>query len=104
MKKLWSIFTDNMDRCIFTGYEDPPETPYPQIERHHVFGGRAYRRKCEKYGFIAPLHNSVHPNGVNAPKDWQNIDTHLKQYCQKYWEDHIGTRDEFREEFGRSYL
>ena len=28
MKKLWSIFTDDMDTCIFTGSN--------VVERHHV--------------------------------------------------------------------
>lgn len=104
MKKLWSIFTDNMNKCIYSGYEDPEGTPYPQIERHHVFGGRAYRSKSEKHGFIAPLHKSFHPNGVDAPKNWELIDNDLKQRCQKYWEENIGTREEFMEEFGRNYL
>ena len=27
MKKLWSIFTDNMNRCIYSGYEDPEFKP-----------------------------------------------------------------------------
>lgn len=103
MKKLWSIFTDNMNRCIYSGYEDPEGTPYPQIERHHIFGG-AYRKKSEKYGFVAPLHNSYHPNGVNAPEDWKAIDDDLKSRCREYWEENIGTLDEFREEFGGSNL
>lgn len=29
-KKLWSIFTEDMDHCYFTGS--------PEVERHHVFG------------------------------------------------------------------
>ena len=29
-KKLWSVFTDDMDHCYFTG-------TYP-VERHHIFG------------------------------------------------------------------
>lgn len=31
-KKLWSVFTDDMDHCYFTG------SPY--VERHHIFEGR----------------------------------------------------------------
>lgn len=52
MKKLWSIFTDDMNKCIVT-------SAMTSIERHHVFGG-ADRKKSEKYGFVVPLHSSVH--------------------------------------------
>ena len=37
MKKLWSIFTDDMNKCIVT-------SAMTSIERHHVFGG-ADRKK-----------------------------------------------------------
>ena len=103
MKKLWSIFTDNMNRCIFTGYEDPVGTPYPRIERHHVFGGYN-RSRSEEYGYIAPLLAELHPNGAKAPKEWQEIDEHLKKACQQHYEENHGTREDFIREFGRSYL
>jgi hypothetical protein len=103
MKKLWSIFTNNMNKCIVTGYEDPELTSYPKVERHHVFGG-FNRSKCEKYGYIAPLFESYHPNGVKAPKNWQKLDLRLKQICQKDFEEKHGSREDFIEEFGRSYL
>lgn len=103
MKKLWSIFTDNMNRCIFTGHEDPAGTACPRIERHHVFGGYN-RARSEKYGYIAPLLGELHPNGVKAPKEWQEIDGHLKRACQQHYEKYHGTREEFIREFGRSWL
>ena len=31
-KRLWSIFTDDMDKCIITH-------AMTGIERHHIFGG-----------------------------------------------------------------
>lgn len=31
MKRLWSIFTEDMDSCMFTGAMP--------VERHHVFEG-----------------------------------------------------------------
>lgn len=96
MKKLKSIFTSDMDHCVFTG------SPY--IERHHVFGGYN-RARSEKYGFIAPLRYDLHPNGIKAdPEHKKEIDAYLKQQCQEYYENNIGTRDEFIEEFGRNYL
>lgn len=50
-KRLWSIFTDDMDKCIITH-------AMTGIERHHIFGG-ANRNRSEHYGFVVPLHRSV---------------------------------------------
>lgn len=94
-KMLWSVFTDDMDHCIFTGMSP--------VERHHIFGG-SNRSKSEKYGFVVPLRPDLHPNGVFAGKDARTIDKRLKEMAQTYWEQHIGSRDQFREEFGKSYL
>lgn len=94
-KRLFSVFTDDMDSCIFTGASP--------VERHHIFGG-SNRAKSEKYGFVVPLRPDLHPNGVFAGKNAKEIDTHLKQMAQEYFEAHYGTREQFREEFGKSYL
>lgn len=95
MKRLWSAFTDDMDHCIFTGAAP--------VERHHIFGG-SNRAKCEKYGFVVPLRPDLHPNGVFAGKNAKEIDTRLKTMAQEYFEEHYGTREEFRKQFGKSYL
>ena len=95
MKRLYSVLTDDLDHCMFTGTAP--------VERHHVFGG-AYRRKSEIRGFIAPLRPDLHPNGGFAGKDAKDVDTALKRLSQKYYESHYGTREQFIEEFGRNYL
>ncbi len=97
-KELWSIFTDDLDHCMYTGS--------PIVERHHVFYrmGGGMKAFCEKYGFIAPLRPDLHPNGVHAGKDAKAIDTDLKQRCQRYYEEHHGTRADFIREVGKSYL
>lgn len=94
-KKLWSIFTDDMDHCMFNGTSG--------VERHHCFGG-FNRSKCENYGYIAPLSPKFHPNGASAGEYVQEIDIYLKQQCQKDYEEKHGTREEFIKEFGRNYL
>lgn len=94
-KRLLSIFTDDMEHCMFTGYAP--------VERHHVFGA-SNKKKSEEYGFIAPLRPDLHPNGVFVGKRGKEVDKYLKQACQRYYEEHIGTREQFREEFGKSYL
>lgn len=95
MKRLFSVFTDNMEHCYFTGTSP--------VERHHIFGG-AYRKKSEKYGFVVPLRPDLHPNGVHAGKSAKQVDAILKRMAQEYYESHIGTREEFIEEFGKSRL
>lgn len=97
MKKLHSVIAKDLDHCIFTGSTD--------IERHHVFGA-SNKKRSEKYGFIAPLRRDLHPNGVFFKRTKENleIDNKLKMMCQEYFEQHIGTRDQFLSEFGRNYL
>lgn len=97
MKKLTSVFTTDMDHCYFTGS--------PIVERHHIFGG-ALRKKSEKYGFVVPLHPYLHPNGVHFKRTPENlkIDGELKAMCQRYYEEHIGTREEWMQEFYKNYL
>lgn len=94
-KKLFSVFTDDLNHCMFTAS--------PIVERHHIFGA-ANKKRSEKYGFIAPLRPDLHPNGASAGKQAKEVDTYLKQMAQRYYEEHYGTRDEFRREFGKSYL
>ena len=98
MKKLWSIFTDDMNKCIVT-------SAMTSIERHHVFGG-ADRKKSEKYGFVVPLHSSVHPNGAYRTDDnWKELEHWIKRMCQEYFIEVAkhGDRDAWYREFGRYY-
>lgn len=95
-KRLTSVFTDNMDRCIFTGSYD--------VERHHIYGG-ANRKLSEQYGFVVPLRYDLHPNGARVnPKYGQKVDIKLKKMAQEYFESHYGDRNAFISTFGRSYL
>lgn len=91
-KRLWSIFTDDMDYCMITGRYG--------VERHHVFS-HTHRERilCEKYGFIAPLIPELHPNGVHAGMDAKSVDVELRSMCHEYYLEHYGTEEEFREEF-----
>ena len=75
---------------------------YGPVERHHIFQG-AYRKKAEKYGFIVNLCHFCHnepPMGVHHNKEKRIA---LRQTCQKEYEQ-THTREDFINEFGRSYL
>jgi len=72
------------------------------IEYHHIFQG-AYKKASEKYGFVVPLcylHHNVPPEGVHHNRT-NNLK--LKRWAQASFEE-THTRDEFRAEFGKSYL
>lgn len=91
-KRLWSIFTDDMNRCMYTGEWG--------VERHHVFHHTAEEKLlCEKYGFIAPLKPELHPNGVNAGKYAKEKDRDLRKRCREYYLENYGTEEQFRREF-----
>lgn len=95
MKRLWSVFTDDMDHCYFTGVSP--------VERHHIFGG-SRKAASEKYGFVIPLRPDLHPNGAQAGKNAAEIDLKLKRMAQEYFEKEYGSRDDFRSIFGKSYI
>lgn len=95
MKKLWSIFTDDMEHCYFTRSD--------MVERHHIYPG-FNRKKCEKYGYVIPLRPDLHPNGAQAGSTWKEIDDYLRRACQKDYEKNHGSREDFIKEFGRNYL
>ena len=104
MKKLHSIFTDDMNRCFVTGIE-ASEDNRNGIEIHHIFGG-ADRKKSEAFSFCVPLHKSVHPNGAfRTDANWVDLDHWLKRKCQEYFIEvaHMGDRDDWYRLFGRFY-
>lgn len=68
---------------------------------HHVFQG-PNRRLCEKYGFLVAVTPAVHALIHRYPND--KLDKWLKQECQRWYERHKGTREDWIREFGRSWL
>ena len=62
------------------------------------------RGKSEKYGFVIPLHESCHVNGVNCSVDnWKELDHQFKRACQEYYMENYGTREDWYRAFGRFY-
>ena len=73
------------------------------LHSHHIFFGTANRKMSEQYGLKVWLCQEHHTGnkGVHFNKE---LDTHLKQKAQTYFEEHCGTREEFMRLFGRNYL
>lgn len=89
MKRLWSIFTDDMNHCMYTGEYG--------VERHHIFSHTPRERKlCEKYGFIAPLRPDLHPNGTRGGKHTKDVSDDLKERCREYYLQHYGNEKDFQ--------
>lgn len=101
-----SIFTQDLRTCYITGRGG-------HVEVHHVFGA-ANRTKSTFYGFVVPLLAEIHPNGAFRDdkkckeltgKTVKEIDLELRQACQRKYENEFGkSREEWLEEFKRSYL
>ena len=74
------------------------------LHDHHIFFGSANRKQSEKYGmklWLCGYHHNMSGEGVHFNK---LLDVQLKQMAQEYFEEHIGTRDDFRRIFGKSWL
>jgi len=96
--KLFSVLQGDLSTCFVTGSTN--------VAIHHVFPGNGRRKKCERYGFVValePRYHNMSNYSVHAVPN-EGLDLQLKQLAQKYFEAHYGTRDQFINEFGRSYL
>ena len=75
------------------------------LHRHHIFEGFGRRQISEKHGCWCYLcskhHNASSKYGIHFNK---MLDLHVKQMCQKAWEEKHGSRDEFIRLFTRSYI
>lgn len=76
------------------------------LEEHHIFPGSANRKKSDKRGFVVWLCGIDHRTGNASVHNNPNgpLDLYLKRMAQEYYEEHIGTREEFRKEFGKSFI
>lgn len=67
---------------------------------HHALHGTANRKLADKYGLTVYLcrecHMNLHDKGL--------YDKELQQFAQRKWEANYGSREEFRQLFGKSWL
>ena len=90
-RSRFSLFTDDLEHCIICGVK--------KNHLHEIFFG-SNRKKSMQYGFVIPLCTEHHAE-MHINKDWQEY-WHVKG--QEYWEEFIGSREEFIKVFGKSYL
>lgn len=81
--------------CYFCGTEQA-------LHLHHIFGGTSNRKNSTKYGMTCWL-CYTHHNGAEGVHTDRKKDLVLKCMAQDYFEENIGTREDFRRIFGKSY-
>ncbi len=90
-KNRYSVFTENLEHCYLCGKK--------KNDLHEVYAGRN-RINSIKYGFVLPLCGECHSLNQNNPF----FNDYWHKQGQIYWEDFIGTREEFINVFRRNYL
>lgn len=90
-----------MMRCFLCGRNGTVDP----LERHHIFGG-PNRGKSEKYGLVVLLcGEECHRNGPKSAHRCRETADYLHRWGERKWmEEQDGTEEDFRREFGRSYL
>ena len=85
--------------CGRNGTRDP-------LDKHHIFGGVAYRDKSERYGLTVDLcHHRCHENGPKAAHRCRATAEALRAYGQrKAMIENGWTVEEFRLQFGKNWL
>ena len=98
-----SILQPKEDRHCFLCLQEGNDQLYEVLHEHHVFYGTANRQKSEEYGLKVNLCLSHHETGEHAVHKDRKTDLRLKKLAQYAFEQTY-TREEFRNNFGRSYL
>ena len=90
-KERFSVFYE-LNACCYCG-------SIYQLTKHEIFEGRN-RQNSMKHGFVLPLCLKCHKE---LQEDADFIDK-WKKKAQEYFENNIGTREEFLKIFRRNYL
>ena len=91
-RKRFSVFTDDMNKCMFC-------SATTNLTWHEIFRGKN-RSNSMKYGFCLRMCLSCHEN--NQEDSQFNNFWHKK--TQLYFEEFLGSREEFIKVFKRNYL
>lgn len=92
------IVTEYENICIICGRAAEAE--------HHLIFGTAGRNLSEKYGLKVPICNGCHTMNEKCRRIHDNpmAEKLSKMLGQAIFEAKVGSRDDFRKIFGRSYL
>lgn len=90
-----SIITDDMEKCFLCGSR--------KQEIHHCIHGTANRKHSDRLGLVIPVCHECH-QGRRGIHNNRKLDLVIIQNAQRVFEEKIGTREEFRKIFGKSWL
>lgn len=95
---MHGIVTEYAEYCIFCGK--------PTKEEHHLVFGNGRRDKAEKDGLKVPCCSECHTMNHNTQKIHNNpmAEKLSKMLGQAIYEAKIGSREDFRQRYGESYL
>lgn len=73
------------------------------LHLHHIYYASNRKHSDEEgcWCWLCPEHHNMSRNGVHFN---QELNLKLKRECQERWEKKNGSREKFREIFGKSYL
>lgn len=93
-----SIVTNYDEICFFCGKKADV--------KHHLIFGTGNRKLCDEDGLTVPICNSCHNMGEISSRVHDNsmAEKLSKMLGQAIFEGKIGTREEFRKRYGKSYL
>ena len=86
-----SVFTTDLEHCYLCGRK--------KDDLHEIYAGRN-RLNSIKYAFVLPLCRKCHSSKQNN----KVFNDFWHKQGQLYWEENIGSRDEFIKVFKRNYL
>ena len=90
-KKRKSVFTEDLDHCYLCGKK--------KNDLHEIYGGRN-RINSIKFNLVLPLCRECHSLNQNNPF----FNDYWHKQGQLYWEENIGSREEFIKVFRENYL
>lgn len=98
MKKTKSIVTEHDNTCFFCGR--------PTECEHHLIFGAGSRKLAEEDGLKVPCCHRCHNMGAGTESIHANImaEKLSRMLGQAVYEARIGSRDDFRKRYGKSYL
>ncbi len=103
MKSIFKQESGSCFLCALSGHY----VYHDYLEEHHIFFGTANRKKSEKYGLKVKLCVHHHRGDIRGNKEAVHsnidLDRKLKRITQKKFEE-THTREDFRKEFGQSWL
>ena len=95
-----SVFVDDTpDKCYLCGKW---KSEYEKLDVHHVFGG-SVRTASDRLGFVVHLCRDCH-SLIHDSERGGDMKLYLHQRGQMIYEERIGNRTAFIQEFIRSYL